>query len=368
MGEKINLMQTLIVDLGARSYPIYIGEHLLSQKDLLTQHIHGKQVIVVSNETVAPLYLDSLLVTLDSRQAQNIILPDGEEFKTLASIESIFHSLLSNRCARDTTLIALGGGVVGDITGFAAACYQRGVNFIQIPTTLLAQVDSSVGGKTGVNHALGKNMIGAFHQPQCVIADIATLHTLPERELSAGLAEVIKHGLLADYKFFIWLEENMQSLLDLDSTAIAYAIEQSCQCKAEVVASDEQEKSGRRALLNLGHTFGHAIETGMGYGVWLHGEAVACGMAIAAEFSARLGWLNTDDVEKVKRLLVAAKLPIDLPKELSVDRMFELMAVDKKVQNGKLNLVLLQQLGNAVLTHSFDHDLLYNTLADLTTK
>ena len=359
-------MQTLTVELGERSYPIYIGEDLFPDNDLLNAHIHGNQVVVISNDTVAPLYLDKLQGSLISKSVVNIILPDGEQFKNLSSLEEIFDQLLAAKCARDVTLIALGGGVIGDITGFAAASYQRGVNFIQIPTTLLAQVDSSVGGKTGVNHPLGKNMIGAFYQPQCVLADISTLRTLPARELSAGLAEVIKYGLLADYDFFVWLENNVDKLLRLETDAITYAIDKSCRCKADVVASDEKEKSGRRALLNLGHTFGHAIEAGMGYGEWLHGEAVACGMSVAAEFSARLGWITAEDVRRINQLLVNAKLPIKLPAELSASRMLELMSVDKKILDGKLNLVLLQKIGNAVLTSSFDKDLLNSTLKELT--
>ncbi|MEM8843686.1 MAG: 3-dehydroquinate synthase [Pseudomonadota bacterium] len=359
-------MNILTVDLGERSYPIYIGMDVLPQGELLKKHINGKQVVIISNETVAPLYLHQLKLALSPNESLDIILPDGEQFKNISSLENIFDQMLSNKCARDVTVIALGGGVIGDITGFAAASYQRGVNFIQIPTTLLAQVDSSVGGKTGVNHALGKNMIGAFYQPQCVIVDINTLHTLPSRELSAGLAEVIKYGLLADYEFFTWLEKNMVKLLELDADFIAYAIEKSCQCKADVVASDEKEKSGRRALLNLGHTFGHAIETGMGYGVWLHGEAVACGMSIAAEFSARLGWISSQDVERINNLISAANLPTSLPAELAAERILELMSVDKKVMDGKLNLVLLKKIGEANLTNEFDKDLLSSTLVELT--
>ena len=333
-------MRTLKVDLGSRSYPIHIGENLLTQNDLLSPHINGKQVVIISNDTVAPLYMKTLLATLENLQAHKIILPDGESYKTLTTIESIFDQLLEIKCARDVTIIALGGGVVGDITGFAAACYQRGVNFLQIPTTLLSQVDSSVGGKTGVNHPLGKNMIGAFYQPQCVIADISTLRTLPTRELCAGLAEVIKYGLIAKKPFFSWLENNIDRLLELDSNAIEYAVEQSCLCKAEIVASDEHEKNGQRALLNLGHTFGHAIETGMGYGNWLHGEAVGCGMVIAAQFSAKLGWLSDNDVSKISKLISMASLPTQLPKEL-------------------------KDIGEAVLTSKFNHDLLYNTLNEL---
>ena len=358
-------MRTLKVDLGSRSYPIYIGENLLSKNDLLSQHVNGKQVVIISNDTVAPLYMNSLLDALKHSQIHRIILPDGESYKTLATIESIFDQLLEMRCARDVTVIALGGGVVGDIAGFASACYQRGVDFIQVPTTLLSQVDSSIGGKTGVNHPLGKNMIGAFYQPQCVLADIATLRTLPERELSAGLAEVIKYGLIANKPFFNWLENNIERILTLDSHAIEYAVEQSCLCKAEVVASDEHEKNGRRALLNLGHTFGHAIETGMGYGNWLHGEAVGCGMVIAAQFSAKLGWLSAQDVIKISSLIRAAKLPTQLPKELTPDKMIELMAIDKKVKDGKLHLVLLKDIGEAVLTSKFSQDLLFNTLKEL---
>ncbi|MDW3096016.1 MAG: 3-dehydroquinate synthase [Gammaproteobacteria bacterium] len=358
-------MRTLKVDLGSRSYPIYIGENLLSENELLTTHINGKQVVVISNDTVAPLYLDSLLVALKNLQAHKIILSDGESYKTLATIELIFDQLLEKRCARDITIIALGGGVVGDISGFAAACYQRGVDFIQVPTTLLSQVDSSVGGKTGVNHPLGKNMIGAFYQPQCVLADISTLSTLPSRELSAGLAEVIKYGLIANKPFFGWLESNIDRLLKLDTDALEYAIEQSCSCKAEIVASDEYEKSGRRALLNLGHTFGHAIETGMGYGNWLHGEAVGCGMVMAAQFSAKLGWLTSKDVSKVSNLITAANLPTQPPSELTASKMLELMSIDKKVQDGKLHLVLLKDIGEAVLTSDFNHDLLYSSLTEL---
>ena len=358
-------VQTLTVNLGTRSYPIYIGKNIMSQRSLLTPHLHGKQVVVISNETVAPIYLDSLLKSVDRSEVETIILPDGEQFKTLATLESIFDQLLSAHCARDATLIALGGGVIGDIVGFAAACYQRGVNFIQVPTTLLAQVDSSVGGKTGVNHPLGKNMIGAFYQPHCVIADTETLKTLPARELSAGLAEVVKYGLIMDQGFTGWLEQNMARLVELETDAITYAIEQSCRCKAQIVANDELEQSGQRALLNLGHTFGHAIETGLGYGKWLHGEAVACGMVMAAEVSARLGWISATQVKRVSALLRSAQLPVKVPQELSADRFMELMALDKKVKDGKLRLVLLQDIGKAVLTDEFDHDLLHTTISDL---
>ncbi len=359
-------MQTLTVELGSRSYPIYIGENLLSRTDLITAHINSQRVVIISNETVAPLYLEQLKLSLTEFNCQEIILPDGEQYKNATTLESIFDALLEQRCPRDSTIIALGGGVVGDITGFASACYQRGVDFIQIPTTLLSQVDSSVGGKTGINHALGKNMIGAFYQPQCVVIDLNTLKTLPARELSAGVAEVIKYGLLADADFFSWLEKNIEKLMQLDPQCVSYAIQTSCQCKADIVASDEQEKSGRRALLNLGHTFGHAIETGMGYGVWLHGEAVACGMALAAEFSARTGWLCAQDVARIKALLAAAKLPTSLPDQLSAKDMLAVMAMDKKVQAGKLNLILLEQIGTAVMTHSYDRALLADMLTQLT--
>jgi len=358
-------MRTLNVDLGARSYPIYIGENLLADADILTRYFHGQQIVVISNQTVAPLYMRPLLTTLSPAAPIEIILPDGEQHKTLATVSSIFDQLLEKRCARDTTIIALGGGVIGDITGFAAACYQRGVDFIQIPTTLLSQVDSSVGGKTGVNHPLGKNMIGAFYQPSCVVADINTLRTLPARELSAGLAEVIKYGVIADRQLFTWLQNNMSSLLALESNAIAYAVEQSCRCKADIVSSDEQEKSGRRALLNLGHTFGHAIETGLGYGVWLHGEAVGCGMVLAAQFSQRLGWIDENDVDQITQLISSARLPTQLPQTLTPDRMIELMSIDKKVREGKLYLVLLKSIGNACLTSDYDPAQLHQMLMEL---
>lgn len=361
-------METLTVQLDTRSYPIYIGEDILNHKNLINQHIKSQRVVIISNETVAPLYLEPLKNTLKSFECHEIILPDGEQYKNMATLENIFDVLLELRCPRDVSIVALGGGVIGDITGFAAACYQRGVDFIQVPTTLLSQVDSSVGGKTGVNHALGKNMIGAFYQPQCVVADINTLRSLPARELSAGIAEVIKYGLLADKEFFIWLEENITHLMQLDIAAVTHAIQTSCQCKADIVASDEREKSGRRALLNLGHTFGHAIETGMGYGNWLHGEAVACGMALAAEFSARLGWLNEDDVARIRRVLQKANLPVNLPEQLNADQMLEMMALDKKVQAGKLNLILLKEIGQAVMTHEYDQTLLLAMLTDATSS
>ncbi|MBV0934328.1 3-dehydroquinate synthase [Marinobacterium weihaiense] len=353
-------MQTLNVDLGERSYPIHIGQNLLDQP-LLGPFIKGRQVMVVSNETVAPLYLDRLRAQLGGFQVDTVILPDGEAYKDLDHVNRIFDALLSKRHNRTTTLVALGGGVVGDMTGFAAACYQRGVAFIQVPTTLLSQVDSSVGGKTGVNHVLGKNMIGAFHQPQLVLADTAVLSTLPERELSAGLAEVIKYGLIHDADFLIWLEQNMPALRQRDPEALACAIYRSCEIKAEMVALDERE-SGVRALLNLGHTFGHAIETDQGYGQWLHGEAVGAGTMMAADLSARLGWLDQADLDRVRRVLEAAGLPILPPDSMSADRFLELMAVDKKVIDGSLRLVLLKQLGQAVVTADFPMAQLQSTL------
>lgn len=354
-------MQTLTVDLGDRSYPIQIGQGLLSQQ-LLAPYIKGRQVMVVSNETVAPLYLNQLKQQLDGFQVDTSILPDGEQFKDLSHVNSIFDALLEKRHNRTTTLIALGGGVVGDMTGFAAACYQRGVAFIQVPTTLLSQVDSSVGGKTGVNHPLGKNMIGAFHQPQLVVADTDVLGSLPERELSAGLAEVIKYGLIHDLVFLQWLEENMERLRAREPEALAYAIYRSCEIKAEIVAQDERE-SGMRALLNLGHTFGHAIETDRGYGDWLHGEAVGAGTLMAADLSARLGWLSQQDLDRVRRLLEASGLPVKPPVEMTPERFKSLMAVDKKVLDGQLRLVLLKALGQGVVTSDFPTEQLDATLS-----
>ena len=317
--------------------------------------------MIVSNETVAPLYLDKVSGALDGFDVASVILPDGEQYKNLGVLDQIYSALLEHRFDRRCTLVALGGGVIGDMAGFAAASYQRGVNFIQVPTTLLSQVDSSVGGKTGVNHPLGKNMIGAFHQPQCVIADTATLATLPDRELSAGLAEVIKYGLIDDAEFFAWLEQNMAALVARDHAALSYAIERSCRDKAAVVAADERE-SGQRALLNLGHTFGHAIETGMGYGSWLHGEAVGAGMCMAARMSRHLGWLSVDQLARVERLIEAAKLPTQPPEQVSAERFGELMAVDKKVMDGQLRLVLMHDIGGSVISADFDPQALQKTL------
>tara|TARA_B110000879_G_scaffold168309_1_gene217821 strand:+ start:3320 stop:4414 length:1095 start_codon:yes stop_codon:yes gene_type:complete len=339
------------VQLGERSYPIYIGSGEIQRVDIAS-HICGKKVLVVSNETIAPLYLDLLEKQLSGLQVDKVILSDGEQYKNLDNLNLIFEQLITRHHDRKTTLIALGGGVVGDMTGFAAACYQRGVNFIQIPTTLLAQVDSSVGGKTAVNHALGKNMIGAFYQPQAVIIDTDTLSTLSDREFSAGLAEVIKYGLIVDAPFFKWLEDNIKALLNRDQQALAYAVELSCISKANVVAADETEQ-GVRAILNLGHTFGHAIETFQQYTDWIHGEAVAAGMVMAAELSVMAGDLSGTDLERLKSLLVACALPVAPPVGMAADDFMRLMVRDKKVLDGQLRLVLLESLGNAVVSDQF---------------
>ena len=353
-------IQNVEVDLGDRSYPIYIGEQLFAQVDIAGL-IKGRQVMIVTNETIAPLYLSALRDQLPALQVDEVILPDGESFKTLDTLNLIFDALLEMRHNRTTTLIALGGGVIGDMTGFAAASYQRGVDFIQIPTTLLSQVDSSVGGKTGVNHPRGKNMIGAFYQPKAVLADTDVLKTLPKRELAAGLAEVIKYGLIYDVEFLAWLEQNIDGLNECDPELLAYAIKRSCEIKAEVVAQDERE-SGIRAILNLGHTFGHAIETEQGYGNWLHGEAVGAGMWMAADLSHRLGWLSAGDLARTETLLRRANLPVRAPKDMTPERFIELMSLDKKVLDGRIRLVLLKQLGEAVVTDSADPDLLRETL------
>ena len=354
-------MKTLHVELGDRRYPLYIGPGLLGQAELLRPHIAGRQVLVVTNTTVAPLYLERTCAALQGLRYEAVILPDGERYKTLETLDAVFTALLEKRFDRHCTILALGGGVIGDLAGFAAACYQRGVDFIQVPTTLLAQVDSSVGGKTAVNHPLGKNMIGAFYQPRCVLADTETLNTLPDRELSAGLAEVIKYGLIRDRPFLEWLEANLDALLIRDAAALSEAIERSCRNKAEIVAADERE-TGERALLNLGQTFGHAIETGVGYGQWLHGEAVAAGTVLAADLSARLGWLNRTQVERVRTLLARAHLPLDPPLRLTTDDFLRLMAVDKKVQDGRLRLILLRELGQGVIASDVDAQRLRETL------
>jgi len=355
-------MQTLKVGLGERSYPIFIGSGLLSKPELIHAHIPRGRVAIVTNTTVAPLYLECLQQTLRNIAVDSVsvVLPDGEKYKNLETLNLIYDSLLTHRCERSTPLIALGGGVIGDMTGYAAATYLRGVPFIQIPTTLLAQVDSSVGGKTGINHPLGKNMIGAFYQPQLVLADTDTLNTLPDKELSAGLAEVIKYGLIRDLPFLEWLELNIEKLLARDEAALQYAIERSCRNKADVVAADERE-SGERALLNLGHTFGHAIESGLGYGNWLHGEAVAAGTIMAADLSQRMGWISTQDVARIRSLFERARLSVAAP-DLGVDRYLELMGLDKKVEGGKMRFVLLKQVGQAVVKSDVPQELLKKTL------
>ncbi len=358
-------MRELQVELGERSYPILIGEGLLGQGDLLRPYIHGKQVMVVSNETVAPLYLEKLTSSLSGLQVDSVILPDGEKYKTLDYLNQIFDALLAKRHSRSTTLIALGGGVVGDMTGFAAASYQRGVAFIQMPTTLLAQVDSSVGGKTGVNHARGKNMIGAFHQPNAVLVDLETLNTLPPRELTAGMAEVIKYGAIQDIEFLEWLEAHADALMARDFDALAEAIERSCRCKARIVAADERE-GGIRAILNLGHTFGHAIETFTQYTSWLHGEAVGTGMVMAADLSRRLGRISEADQQRLTRLIGACGLPLKPPSDMTAADFMRLMAVDKKVLDGQLRLVLLRSLGDADVTADFELGKLEESLRHMT--
>jgi 3-dehydroquinate synthase len=341
-------METLQVALGERSYPIYIGDDLFSDAALLRPHIRSKQVCIVTNETVAPLYLARLQAALADYKVLPVILPDGEEFKTLDVLAQIYDALLEHNFSRSCTLIALGGGVVGDMTGFAAATYQRGVAFIQIPTTLLAQVDSSVGGKTGVNRPLGKNMVGAFYQPRCVLADTATLATLPERELKAGIAEVIKYGFINNRGFHDWLCANMPKLLQRDPEVLRHAIKVSCAEKAAIVAADEHE-GGVRATLNLGHTFGHAIETAMGYGVWLHGEAVATGMVMAADLSARLGHMTWAEAAAARELVEAAGLPVLPPPEMSVETFITLMSKDKKAEQGHMKFILLTAIGASVV-------------------
>ena len=354
-------MNKIKVELGERSYPIEIGKGLLSDPEIIKRNIHGKQILIITNETVAPLYLDLINNHLANYEIETIILPDGEQTKSLDYLNRIITKLLEKKFSRNCTLIALGGGVIGDLTGFAAACYQRGVRFIQIPTTLLAQVDSSVGGKTAVNHPLGKNMIGAFYQPISVIADTSVLNSLPDRELSAGLAEVIKYGLIRDKSFYNWLQDNIQNLAKRDEEALAYAIERSCINKAEVVAEDERE-SGIRAILNLGHTFGHAIETALGYKEWLHGEAVGCGMAMAADLSKRMGYLSEGNVDSIESLLCAANLPIQVHSDVSLEAMLENMKVDKKAKDGVLYLILIESIGKALVTAEFKQELLIETL------
>ena len=351
------------VDLGDRSYPIHIGAGILSDSTLLLPHIRGAQVCIISNETVAPLYLQHLIESLSDSglEINSLILPDGEEFKTLDTVSTIYDHLLEANFSRSSTLIALGGGVVGDMVGFAAATYQRGIDFIQIPTTLLSQVDSSVGGKTGVNRPLGKNMVGAFYQPRCVLADSSTLNTLPDRELKAGMAEVIKYGLINNKGFLEWLDSNIENILARDASALAYAIKASCMEKATIVAQDEKE-TGIRAILNLGHTFGHAIETAMGYGKWLHGEAVAAGMVMAAELSHQQGLLSKDDASYVKQLISRCGLPVEPPQELDPDTFVTLMGRDKKADAGTIRFILLEQLGKAIVSDQVDLEKLKSDL------
>jgi len=357
-------MDTLKVGLGTRSYPILIGDRLLARPETWLAHVPNRDLFVVTNVTVAPLWLPQLSCALAGRRLSSIALPDGEVHKTFATLGTVFDALVASRMNRDCAIVALGGGVIGDIAGFAAACYQRGVDFVQVPTTLLAQVDSSVGGKTAVDHPGGKNLIGAFHQPVAVIADTSTLSTLPDRELRAGLAEVIKYGLTFDLDFLAWLETHLDGLLAREPAALASAIRRSCEHKAEVVAADEREQ-GSRALLNFGHTFGHAIETASSYGAWLHGEAVSAGMVLAAELSHRLGMIGSADVDRVRRLLARAGLPVD-PPCVGARRMREFMAMDKKVKSGRIRLVLLEHLGHAVVTGDYPDAVLDSLLRDRT--
>jgi shikimate kinase/3-dehydroquinate synthase len=360
MNEQSTIL--LNVELGERSYPISIGPSLLDDGALLARHVNGGKVAIVTNSTIAPLYLERVEAGLRNagKQVMSVVLPDGEEFKNWSSLMLIFDALLENKADRKTTLIALGGGVIGDLTGYAAASYMRGVDFIQVPTTLLSQVDSSVGGKTGINHPLGKNMIGAFYQPRAVIADTSTLETLPARELSAGLAEVIKHGAIIDAAFFDWIEANIGKLMARDKGALAYAIARSCEIKADVVRQDERE-GGLRAILNFGHTFGHAIENGLGYGAWLHGEAVGCGMVMAADLSQRMGLVDEATVARMRALVAAAGLPVKAP-DLGVARWLELMEVDKKNEGGAIKFILLKPLGAPSITNA-PQELLLATLA-----
>ncbi|MDP3534394.1 MAG: 3-dehydroquinate synthase [Halomonas sp.] len=362
MTETLNAPRTLTVSLGDRSYPIHIGAGLLQHANVLTPYLAGQQVMVVTNDTIAPLYLEALCATLPSHlDVRSVVLPDGEQHKTIEQVGRIWDALLEAGFNRRCTLIALGGGVIGDMVGYAAASYQRGVAFVQVPTTLLSQVDSSVGGKTGVNHPLGKNMIGAFWQPKAVLVDTDTLTTLPGRELSAGLAEVIKYGLIRDEAFLSWLEENMQALRSVEPDVIAEAIAKSCQIKADIVAEDETEQ-GVRALLNLGHTFGHAIEAHQGYGHWLHGEAVGAGMAMAATLSRQLGWIDEAALTRAQAVIQSAGLPLAAPANMSADDFLVRMRLDKKNIDEKLRLVLLKALGDACVSDAAPADTLLGLL------
>lgn len=359
---SIDTYETVDISLGDRSYPILIGRGLLEDAQLLDRHIEARHLLIVTNEVVAPLYLSTLTRALGDRSIQSIVLPDGESYKTLDTFGLIVDALIDNRLNRDGAVVALGGGVVGDMAGFVAAAYQRGIDYIQIPTTLLSQVDSSVGGKTAVNHPRAKNMIGAFHQPRAVIADIRSLATLPDREYRAGLAEVVKYGFIHDLEFLDWLEANVTQLAAREDAAIIHAVKRSCEIKALIVGTDEREQ-GLRAILNLGHTFGHAIETAMGYGTWLHGEAVAVGMVMAANMSARLGWIADADRLRIARIIERLGLPVRGP-SIGADRARGLMGMDKKVLGGKLRLVLLRQLGSATVTGDYPAEALEETLLE----
>lgn len=355
------VMRKITVDLGHRSYPVYIGKNILDSRDLFASVIQSQQVLIITNSTLAPIYLGRLEKTLADFRPHSFIIEDGESYKNLQVVNDIITELLTLKFSRNCNLVALGGGVVGDITGFSAACYQRGINYVQVPTTLLAQVDSAVGGKTAVNHELGKNMIGAFHQPAAVFSDSQVLTTLPHRELVAGLAEVIKYGMIRDVSFFKWLEDNIHLLLQRDHDALQYAIEHSCRNKAEIVGLDEKE-NGVRALLNFGHTFGHAVETGLNYRHWLHGEAVGLGMLMAAYLSFRCRWLAEDSLQRIRMLLQKTGLPLSLPPGIDAENVRELMSVDKKARDGQLHLVLLRDIGKAEVTNRYDETLLEETL------
>jgi len=357
----MTLLHSMTVPLGERSYPIYIGDGLLHDAKWLASLMKARKVAIVTNEVVAPLYSASIRAALSGVETYEIVLPDGETHKTLDNTARIFDRLIEHRFARDDLIVALGGGVIGDMAGFAAACYQRGIAFVQIPTTLLSQVDSSVGGKTGVNHPLGKNMIGAFHQPCAVVIDIATLRSLSSRELRAGIAEIVKYGLICDAEFFEWLESNAEKLLTCDAEALAYAIHRSCRTKAAIVARDEREQ-GERALLNFGHTFGHAIESVTGYSSWLHGEAVAAGMLMAASLSERCGLISEDDVARIASLLQRLGLRTDARGELTPAAALLAMGGDKKVQNGRIRLILLRGIGDAFVSSDYSADALASTL------
>jgi 3-dehydroquinate synthase len=356
-------MKTIKIDLGSRSYPIFIGQKLFKEYNLIAEYIKNKRVAIVTNTTIEALYLDEIKKLVKHQEILSIVLPDGEQYKNQESLTYIYDQLLSNKYGRDSLLIALGGGVIGDITGYAAATYMRGIDFIQVPTTLLSQVDSSVGGKTGINHSLGKNMIGAFYQPKCVLINIDVLKTLPDRELRAGLAEVIKYGLIRDKSFFEWLEKEMHALLEKNPESLMHAISVSCENKAQVVSEDEFEsQKGIRATLNFGHTFGHAIENVMGYGSWLHGEAVACGMVMAAYMSMELGLLTPVDFDRIKSLIGSAELPSN-PPDIKPTQFLDLMQSDKKTLNGQINLILLKGIGHAFITNEYSQSVLLKTIS-----